>query len=208
MIKVISFDIGGTIILNTKENNYNLRSLTNLIGLPYDVVRNSYKNIFQKTKGTFSELIDEFCNELKIEKNSKIIAFFKNKFNKANNNFIYNKDIFKTFKQLKERNYKIILFSNSCCLVNNSLDKDLLNYVDKIFYSYDMGYTKSDSECYKFIENNLGFKSNEFLHIGDNLNSDYYKPIENGWNALYYGIINDNSINNILDFNELFDKLD
>ena len=51
MIKVISFDIGGTLIQNESDDKYNLKSLSEMIKLPYDIVRDSYKSIFQKKKG-------------------------------------------------------------------------------------------------------------------------------------------------------------
>ena len=105
--------------------------------------------------------------------------------------------------KLKEKNYQIILFSNSCCLIKNKLDKELLKYVDNIFYSYDIGYTKSETESYRYIEHKLGVKPNEILHIGDNLKSDYYNPIKNGWSALYYGNINDKNIKSIKELKDL-----
>ena len=54
---------------------------------------------------------------------------------------------------------------------------------------------------YEIIENKLGYKANEFLHVGDNLNSDYYSPINNGWYALYYG--NDSEVHSINNLNEI-----
>ncbi|NMA51320.1 MAG: hypothetical protein GX951_05715 [Mollicutes bacterium] len=52
MIKVISFDIGGTILLNknNKEDQYNLKKLTHLVAKPYDEVRFAYKEVFQKKR--------------------------------------------------------------------------------------------------------------------------------------------------------------
>ena len=49
MIKVISFDVGGTLLIdddNANRNNYGLRELTDLLNLPYENVRNSYKKVF------------------------------------------------------------------------------------------------------------------------------------------------------------------
>ena len=99
--------------------------------------------------------------------------------------------------------YKIIFFSNSCCLSNNNINSEVLNIIDSIFYSYDLGYTKSDSESYRYIEKVLGNDSNEFLHIGDTLSSDYIKPLENGWNALYYGDIDNEDVISIKNLAEV-----
>ena len=47
MIKVISFDIGGTLIENNESFNemqkYNLKNLTKLVNQPYEKVRETYK---------------------------------------------------------------------------------------------------------------------------------------------------------------------
>ena len=203
MIKVISFDIGGTILLTKSISQYNLKALTELVNKPYDEVRNAYKNIFQKKKGTLEELVFDFTTTLNIINNQEIINFFKEKFSFKNNVTEYNKNIISLIKKLKEMGFKIILFSNSCCLLVNDLSDEILNNVDVIYYSYDLGYTKSDSMSYKIIEKKMNVLPNEILHIGDTLKSDYIKPIENGWNALYYGKIDDKNINNIENLEEI-----
>lgn len=78
MIKVISFDIGGTLLKNednANQSQYGLKELTKLLNLPYENVRDAYKEVFQKTKGSFNELISNFCNRLGIKSNQTIINF-------------------------------------------------------------------------------------------------------------------------------------
>lgn len=210
MIKVISFDIGGTLLeeSNVSSNNYNLKNLSELVNMPYDKVRDVYKNVYQKSKGTFDELLNKFCSNLEISNTCELNNFFKNKF--SNNNLsTISKDKINLIKRLKENKYKVILFSNSCCLLNNDAIKEIYGLVDNIFYSYDIGYTKDDKESYNYIENVLNIKSNEILHIGDTLKSDYLKPIENGWNALYYGnnIDDVKSINNLCELDNYLENI-
>ncbi len=210
MIKVISFDIGGTLLDSAKDksNNYNLKELTKIVGLSYDSVRDAYKYVFQKTKGNLNELIDRFCNILKIDRENNIVNFFSNKFaNNAINNAI-SKDNISLINNLKENGYKIILFSNSCCLINNDAIKQINNLVDGVFYSYDIGFTKDDKESYDYIEKKLKVTPNEILHIGDTFKSDYVKPIENGWNALFYGNSDDENVKSISSLNEIIDYLE
>ena len=185
MIKVISFDIGGTIIKSRKKDKYNLKELAKVVDKPYDIVRKYYKEIFQKEKGDFNYLVNKFCDKLKIQVNNDILSFFQNKFNNDNNKI--SRETIKLLEKLKKLNYIIILFSNNCCLNNNNLPNDIINIVDEIFYSFDLGYTKEEEESFRIIEKKLGYKSEEFLHIGDTLTSDYEYPIKYGWNALYYG---------------------
>lgn len=190
MIKVISFDIGGTLLKNEglgSNNQYGLKELTKILNLPYENVRDAYKDVFQKTKGNFNELISKFCNRLGIKSNQTIIDFFHNKFFIESKKQVILSDDVSLIKSLKSNGYKVILFSNSCCLLNNDAINEILDYVDNIFYSYDIGYTKDDLESYKYIEKVMKVKPNEILHIGDTLKSDYYMPKEHGWNVLYYG---------------------
>ena len=190
MIKVISFDIGGTLLKNEglgSNNQYGLKELTKILNLPYENVRDAYKDVFQKTKGNFNELISKFCNRLGIKSNQTIIDFFHNKFFIESKEQVILSDDVSLIKSLKSNGYKVILFSNSCCLLNNDAINEILDYVDNIFYSYDIGYTKDDLESYKYIEKVMKVKPNEILHIGDTLKSDYYMPKEHGWNVLYYG---------------------
>ena len=206
MIKIISFDIGGTLLINDnndKNNNYGLKELTDLLNLPYENVRNSYKKIFQTKKGSLNELIDIFCKELGIKHNQKLNEFFYNKLNQSQRGTISSENIL-LINTLKNEGYKIILFSNSCCLLNNDAINDIVDCIDDIFYSYDIGYTKDDEESYKYIEEKLNVKPSEILHIGDTLKSDYYMPKRNGWNVLYYGKVDDTNINSISSLTDLY----
>lgn len=47
-----------------------------------------------------------------------------------------------------------------------------------MFYSYELGFTKDDKESYAFVLEKLNVKSEEILHIGNTLKSDYFKPFE------------------------------
>ncbi len=210
MIKVVSFDIGGTLLKNEglgSQNQYGLKELTKLLNLPYENVRYAYKDVFQKTKGSFNELISKFCNKLGIESNKTIIDFFHNKFsNESKKQFILSEDV-SLIKNLKSKGYKVILFSNSCCLLNNDAINEVIDYVDNIFYSYDIGYTKDDEKSYKYIEKIMNVKPNEILHIGDTLKSDYYMPKKYGWNVLYYGNSDEADVKSIKVLTDLIDIL-
>ena len=187
MIKVISFDIGGTLLENTEDNStkYNLKELTKIANKPYDIVRSVYKNVFQKSKGTLKKLTKSFCSSLGIDITDDLTNFFIEKFACNSRHNVISSENINLINNLKRNGYKVILFSNSCCLLNNDAIKEIYELVDDVFYSFDIGYTKDENESYKYIENKMNIKPNEILHIGDTLKSDYIKPIENGWNALF-----------------------
>lgn len=207
MIKVVSFDIGGTIIKNNLENdnkNYDLKHLSLLVNLDYNSVRVAYKNVFQKSVGTFDELVSQFCRQLKINKTDKLVNFFTAKFDKKNVNSYISNDVLSLIKKIKKLGYKVIFVSNSCCLIESDLGNELLKMLDGVYYSFDLGYTKSDEKLYEIIEKKLNVKKGEVLHIGDTLISDYFKPKENGWEALYYNEKAENiQYDNVVSINSL-----
>lgn len=54
---------------------------------------------------------------------------------------------------------------------------------DHLFVSSDFNATKSSGKLFQLISENLGVKSNQILHYGDNKLSDYDSAIAAGWNA-------------------------
>lgn len=206
MIKVVSFDIGGTLLQfdNSKTDKYSLDNLASLIpSCEFKTVRKAYKDVYQKNKGTFDELYEMFCKKLEIEKNIEVETFLKEKFSSVEDSIV-NPSAIEVMKTLKDKGYKIICLSNSNVLIKNEELNELKQYIDKIYYSYDLGYTKNENEIYDIIENDLGYKEEEFLHIGDTMSADYEKPIENGWNALYFGNTNLEGIKKINDLKDIF----
>lgn len=206
MIKVISLDIGGTLVEKKSKDysKYNLTALSNIVKVPYSDVRKAYKDVFQKTKGNKNELINNFCNILNINRNIQIDNFFSNKF-KSSNGYI-SQDKIDVIKKLKQLKYKIILFSNNCCLFKSDIEEYKYLF-DEVFYSFNIGYTKNEVESYEYIESKMNYQPGEFLHIGDTLISDYKCPKENGWNALYYGVCNDPKVKSIKSLQEIFNYL-
>ena len=196
MIKVVSFDIGGTLLIsdeNISEDKYNLKQLAKT-------------DIFQKQKGSFDELVSCFCNNLNIKPSENLSEFFRKKFEVSVKMHV-NEQAVDTIRTLKEMGFKVIYFSNSNCLITNTLDKGLYDLADDIFYSYDIGFTKNDAESYKIVEYKEKCNPNEFLHIGDTLKSDYYCPLQNGWNALYYGTTSISDVKSIKKLDEVLDYL-
>ena len=196
MIKVVSFDIGGTLVKGV-NNNKSIATFSEMVNRNYDDIKLAYRDIFQKREGTFDELINLFCKRLNIKLTDDIINYFKNSFNQE---CYFDKDSLNVLKKLKEMGYIVILFSNNSSLYPDNLDKKVYDIVDDIFYSNIIGHTKDEKESYQYIESKLGFKPNEFIHIGDSFDSDYLYPTQNGWNAVFYGKKdNVNCISNLME---------
>lgn len=201
MIKVISFDIGGTLIKGV-NNQYTMTEFSKITNRDYYDVKKAYQDIFQKREGSFDELVNLFCQRLNIPVNEEINKFLLDNFNQ---DCYFDKDSLTIIRELKELGYKIILFSNSSNLYPDTLDKEIYDLVDDIFYSYKIGHTKDESESYRFIESKMKCKSNEILHIGDSLENDYLFPIKNGWNAILYG--NNKDVKSLSNLSDIFEVL-
>ena len=205
MIKVISLDIGGTLLKGNYDKDHSIKELAKLVNKDLDLVRKSFKDVFQKQKGSLEELVNKFCANLNITSNNDIVEFIKNKYRDSKEK-VSSHDI-EVIKDFKKRGYKVILFSNTSNLQKTNIDC-LKDVVDDIFYSYEMGYTKSDEESYRIIEKKLNCKSAEFIHIGDNLNSDYVKPRLYGWHSLLFTTKKEEDIETIEDLEEINKYLD
>lgn len=205
MIKVVSFDIGGTLIKEEGDYGYSINDLALLVDKDKKLVKKCYKDIFQKEKGSFDELVNKFADAIDYKRNDKLDNFFLKKFNDSSS---ITDEARNAIELVHNLGYRIILFSNSCCLIKNTIPKEILKLIEHVYYSFDLGYTKSDKEAYKTIVDDLNVKPDEILHVGDIYSSDYLSPKENGFNALFYGETEENvdKITNLLDIVNYLDK--
>ena len=88
MIKVISFDVGGTLLKTTSDKDYSLNALALLLDKPYYEIRKVYKNVFQKQYGDFNTLVSIFCQKIGVVMSEKVIDFFHKKFETSSNTII------------------------------------------------------------------------------------------------------------------------
>lgn len=202
MIKVVSFDIGGTLIKGV-NNNYTITEFSKLANCDYNDIKCAYRDIFQKREGTFDELFSLFCQKLKIKETDAIKIYLKDNFNQDS---YFDIDSIPIMQKLKDLGYKIILFSNNSSLYPDKIPDKVKEIVDELFYSHIMGHTKDESITYRKIEDKMGYKSNEFFHIGDSIDNDYLYPIKNGWHAVLLG--DNDKVQCISSINEIFDYLD
>ena len=185
MIKAVSFDIGNTIYL-ASQNQTVLNELSQILNLPLEQVRKTFRQIFNKNNGDLRELTEKFCKELKSNKFNEILFFFENLSKKSEKNQYVDKNIIKLIKKLKKLGIKVVLSSSSNILKNYQLDEELLKHVDHVFRTYEVGYLKDEENYYRFIEKKLNFKPEEILNVGNSLKYDYEMPKKFGWNAILF----------------------
>ena len=58
--------------------------------------------------------------------------------------------------------------------------------INNIFISSEYRARKSTGKLYKIVQNELGVKNKDIIHIGDNKKSDFLMAIKSGIRAIHY----------------------
>ena len=177
MIKLITFDIGGTII-NSDKSISRFERLKKYI----DISKDEYKKEYYLSKEPLQNTILKYVEKGDFDKYRQICAILE-----PNDNKKYNENIVKLIANLHKIGYKLATLSN----VNYNLYYSLSNtpvgkYIDKEFYSFEIGDYKPHLNAFLYVQNYYGLKPEEILHIGDSKSSDYNGAINAGWNAFLY----------------------
>lgn len=202
MIKLISFDIGGTLVHYTSKS-CKLTKLQNLTSLPKEVLLNAIGKHFQSSKEPLDVMTKNFCAELHLEHlydEVKEIYSQENEINlDKNTEFI--------MKELKKRGYTIITLSNVCYWnCNCSLFETFDKLIDKQIYSFDIGKCKPEKSVFEYVQNLYNLNPDEIMHIGNSYRADIKPAKEAGWNTIYYtseNIENEVTTNNLVDVLQL-----
>ena len=67
--------------------------------------------------------------------------------------------------------------------IDSILKKNRIKY-DYLYLSSDCGYSKRDGSMFDYILKDLNINKNDIIHIGDNLKSDYLRPLSKGIHAI------------------------
>lgn len=199
-IKVISFDIFDTAVLRETFRPKDI----------FDIIENKYGNNFKELRmnaeNTERENNSGECTLDGIyELLETTVDFFKDKLEEIKNYEIelelkhsrQNKEIFKFYNSIKDK-YKVVFISDMY------LSKDILKTMLKnagygehpIYLSGELDINKTTGVLFDYVIQDLGIKTEEMLHIGDNYRSDIMSASKRGINTHY--IINnyDNSFSN------------
>lgn len=63
-----------------------------------------------------------------------------------------------------------------------------LSFVERLYSSADVVRNKRSGTIYPWLQAQLEIHADRFLHVGDNLVSDYQRPIEAGWKAMHFPV--------------------
>ena len=65
------------------------------------------------------------------------------------------------------------------------LEKQNFKGYSNIYVSSELNLTKASGNLYSYIQKELGYKPEEFIHIGDTMHSDVNRARERGWNSFF-----------------------
>lgn len=186
MVKYLVFDIGGTIICKANSESRYQR-----ISKYINISKKEFKNIYYLNNGNLDELTD-LLNSFPKKHQINLSELFQ----KSSNLFL-NDDIIGVFKYALSKKLVIATLSNTNInLFTNLKNTEIGKYIDKEFYSFDIGAYKPNLGAFRYIEKYYNGKPDEFVLIGDSYSSDYLGAKNAGWNSILY----DDNINEIYSF--------
>ncbi len=177
MIKLIMFDLWGTIIENgvyspVKQIKFNLRLL-----IPFsEYITRFEKSFMTKEFEDSREAFKNVCKEFDIKCDNKLLDKLIGVWNK---NWLLAREFPESLQILsKIRNkYKLILVSNTDKSGERVIERFSLNkYFDKMYLSYKTGLLKTNKELFENILKEYNVKPEEAVMIGDSIESDMKTP--------------------------------
>jgi HAD superfamily hydrolase (TIGR01549 family) len=200
MIKSIIFDLDQTLYNYNYFDNmcYNIiiNNICQATNKTYSEIKNIIKNAKTKVKNNLLNTASSHNRLLYFQKVCEILNLNLNYAYTLNNIYwdIFYKNIkpfeyvTDLFKYLKEKNIKIAILTNftSEHQFKKLFKMKLLDYIDYLVTSEEVGVEKPDKKMFETVINKLNMKSEEVLMIGDNFKSDIEGAINHDIYAGYF----------------------
>lgn len=94
-------------------------------------------------------------------------------------------DVESTLKELRRRDYKIVLLSNVFSFRCYSLEElGLKEYIAYQINSFECGYVKPEVGFFKYVEQKVNANANNLVMVGDSLRSDIRGAERAGWRSI------------------------
>ncbi len=190
MIKVVVFDLWETLASSRVKESYSklLKKEFN-IKKPLDKIRDIFEETFQtKYWETEYDAFKEICRNLVVAPTDKnIFRMIALRERKKGDIYLFKESI-PLLKQLKKKNYKTGIISNTSMADYDRMKNKLkiLKYIDYPVFSFQVGVVKPDPVIYLEIQNKAQVYNNEILMIGDNFEHDVAGPKKLGINAIHF----------------------
>ena len=209
---VVSCDIFDTVLLrNDKSEPYRFyeiaESIKNALGLEnsvYEVLLARYlgteisyaaSNIVQGCReGSLLEIHRVLLNALDIDP-KMLDESVQAELEYEKNNLSLNEGLWNLLKELKDAGDIEIVFISDTYKHGEHIDDLIVHflpeyteYVKTLYSSADITISKHSSHIFDYVRKDTGYDPKQFLHIGDNLHSDYRNAKKKGWSAMFLPI--------------------
>lgn len=181
MGKIVSFDLGGTLI-NSSGANYGLRKfLSDTLGISYAAMKVPYIEHFLENRISLSN----FCDTIGKSTPEQINLLIKSYYAEKRDSTLFD-DVLPTLIKLKAMGYQLVSISNKAycnpsCLSNYGL----ASFFDAEIYSCNIGIAKPSIDIFLNVQSMFDVLSSEIVHVGDSFDTDIAGALRANWRAVY-----------------------
>lgn len=180
MPTVISLDIGNTLI-DLKASKGFCSYFCERVGMEISEIRDLLNDYFLCSNLPIDVAVKKVCKLIGNNSYSEIIDNYE-----QNNKIAVFKDVLPVLKILQKKGIIIIAFSNCTPWEATGLKEyGLTQYISKVYYSYDIGFTKPKIKAFDYVRSDMKIPANEILHIGDTFDADALGALNAGWGACW-----------------------
>ncbi len=205
-IKVVSFDVWGTIIRNRPEFR-TIRS--EVIGNALECDPVTLEKLSAEVDSSIDRKSDQTGKDFDCVHRLRAIAskldnpidrpdsFYEDLEKQIGDLFVANppylmeSNFIETLSRLKSGGIKIALLSNTGFISGKFMravlkEMGVMQYVDHTFFSNEVGVAKPHRNMFESVFETFGIKPSEMLHVGDNIKADYCGALGCGVQSVVY----------------------
>lgn len=170
------FDVGGTLVFNDTQSF--IKTVISCIDSKRTALHEIATEYFFTKPITVPGSIYEFCREVSLDP-----MLFTKALNYKPQPPILFGDVKQALTDLKE--FKKVTLSNVSSVDCFSMSElGLGNFFDESFSSFQLGYAKPNSACFKFVEQKLRSQCDQFVMVGDSMRCDINPAKRLGWTTI------------------------
>ncbi|TKJ17282.1 hypothetical protein CEE44_01980 [Candidatus Woesearchaeota archaeon B3_Woes] len=189
MIKLIIFDLWSTLEYKRHKKG-TVEWIYEKLARKHSLrkVRKTFEKTFHMHKSdSFEKDYKKMFDILQIKHDHIIIkknALYRRKIESESSLYKYSVPLLRT---LNKKRYKVALLSNITHFHGILIKKSILKkYIDKFFFSYELGSIKPDKKNFRAVLSYFKVKPSETIMIGDNYKDDIVPSKELGINAIHF----------------------
>jgi len=176
-IKIISFDIGNTLIRLGNEgfcSEFRIKT-----GLSKEVLNPLFFKHFLTKNYSLHDAVYKVCSIIGYKHPQKLIDEFQ-----PAPVFLFD-DTIPVLEQLLRAGILMVAISNCTPWEAGGIDAVGLNrYLQKVFYSYAIGAAKPDPAIFLYVQRTVGVSPENILHVGDSFIADVEGAQAVGWQTV------------------------